>query len=298
MAKSTTMNGRTAARSKSDARRGRSTAKSPRRRFSAGGADRYELYQLAVQSPETDIEFLRDTYRRLRKKTPLHFREDFCGTALLCATWVQQGPRFTAEGFDLDPDPIAWGEVHNLEPLGKAAQRVTLHLKDVRESGHTPPDIRVAQNFSYGVFKTRAEMLAYFRTAHESLARDGIFVIDLYGGEEATSVMEETRRIEEGFTYVWDQARYLPGTSDYLCYIHFRFRDGSEMKRAFRYEWRYWTLAELRDLMYEAGFTQVDSYFEQTDDDDGDGNGEYVLDETGRTCQECAGWIAYLVAQK
>ena len=279
-------------------RREKSAHPARRAKYSARTADRYELYQLAVQSPDTDVEFLVDTFKRLRKRTPYRFREDFCGTALLSSTWVQQGPKYTAEGFDLDPDPVAWGLVHNVEKLGKAATRLTLHLKDVRAAGHATPDIRVAQNFSYCVFKKRAEMLEYFRAARASLARDGMFAIDLYGGYEATEEMEEARRIEEGFTYVWDQARYVPGTADYLCHIHFRFRDGTRLKKAFTYDWRYWTLAELRDLLFEAGFARVHSYFEQSDDDDGEGNGEFELDETGESCADCAGWVAYLVALK
>lgn len=276
----------------------RSRRPARRTKYSAKTADRYELYQLAVQSPENDIEFLATAFKRLRKRTAYSFREDFCGTALLSATWIGQGTKYTAEGFDLDPEPISWGLVHNLEPLGTAAARVTLHLKDVRAPGHRAPDIRVAQNFSYSVFKRRGEMLEYFRAAHASLVRDGMFVLDLYGGYEATEEMEESRRIEEGFTYVWDQARYLPGTADYLCHIHFRFRDGTKLRKAFTYDWRYWTLSELRDLLYEAGFARVQSYFEQSDRDDGEGNGEFELDETGASCEDCAGWVAYLLALK
>jgi hypothetical protein len=288
-------------RSISQSRRKPAAKRAPRPRrkpYSARTADRYELYQIAVQSPEDDLEFLVDTFKRYRKRTPYRFREDFCGTALLSATWAQLGPKHTAEGFDLDPEPIAWGLVHNLEPIGEVARRVTLHLKDVRAPGHRRPDIRVAQNFSYCVFKKRAEMLEYFRAARESLARDGMFALDLYGGTEATEERVDTRRVEEGFTYVWDQARYLPGTGDYLCHIHFRFRDGTRMKKAFTYDWRYWTLPELRDLLYDAGFARVRSYFEQTDDDDGDGNGEFLPDETGETSEDCAGWVAYLLAFK
>jgi hypothetical protein len=273
-----------------------SRAKAPR--YSAKTADRYELYQLAVQSPESDLEFLQRTFKRLRKRAPLHLREDFCGTALLSATWAGMSPRHTAEGFDLDHDPLAWGAVHNVEPLGAAAARVTLHQKDARAPGHRPCDLRIAQNFSYCIFKQRAELLEYFRSVRASLVDDGMFAIDVYGGTESTEEMEETRKIEEGFTYVWDQARYLPGTGDYTCHIHFRFRDGTEMKKAFTYSWRFWSLPELKDLLREAGFASVQSYFEQTDDKDGEGNGEYELDETGVTCENCAGWIAYVIALK
>jgi hypothetical protein len=278
--------------------RPRGRRKRRRVRFSARTADRYELYQIAVQSPEDDIEFLRRTYKKLRGHKALRFREDFCGTALLSATWVKHGPRCFAEGFDLDADPLAWGLVHNVEPLGKAAARVALHMKDVRSPGWFRPDIRVAQNFSYSVFKTRAEMLGYFRAARRSLARDGMFAIDLYGGYEATEEMVESRCITGGATYVWEQARYLPGSGDYLCHIHFRFRDRTRMKKAFTYDWRYWTLPELRDILRDAGFARVHAYFEQSDRTDGEGNGEFELDETGESCRDCAGWVAYLIALK
>jgi hypothetical protein len=252
-----------------------------------------------VQSPENDIAFLKRVYRRAAGRPALHFREDFCGTGLMCATWVQQGKQYTAEGFDLDPDPLAWGTKHNVEPLGpESAARVRLHRADARAPGDKPADIRVAQNFSYCILKERAALLEYFRIAHADLAEDGIFALDLYGGTEATVEMEEPRKIERGVTYVWDQAKYLPGSGDYTCHIHFRFRDGTEMKKAFTYEWRFYTMAELKDLLREAGFTRVTSYFEQTDSEDGSGNGVFVRDDTGATCEDCAGWIAYIIAQR
>ena len=58
------------------------------RRMNAKNADRYELYQRAVNSPEADIDFLEKAYRHYRGKDPLHFREDFCGTSALCAEWL------------------------------------------------------------------------------------------------------------------------------------------------------------------------------------------------------------------
>jgi SAM-dependent methyltransferase len=266
-------------------------------RYTARTADKYELYQIAVQSPENDVEFLTKVFKRLTKRAPKHFREDFCGTAALCAEWVRQGRAYTAEGFDVDPEPLAWGRAHNVEPLGKAADRVLLHRADVRARG-IAADVRVAQNFSYCVFKERATILDYFRRVRNELAPGGMFAIDIYGGTESTEELEEPRKIEGGFTYVWDQYRYLPGTGDYTCHIHFRFRDGTELKRAFTYEWRLWTMPELKDLLREAGFSDVRSFFEQTDDEDGTGNGDYLLDETGKSCENCAGWIAYLVALK
>jgi SAM-dependent methyltransferase len=265
-------------------------------RYTAATADKYELYQRAVQSPEVDVAFLARIFRRERGRDALHLREDFCGTGLVSAHWVRQGERHTAEGFDIDPDPVAWGLAHNVDGGARgepdAHERLALHLKDVREPGARAYDLRIALNFSYWVFKTRSELVEYFRAARESLVRDGVFVVDLYGGPDATEPMEETRRCR-GFTYVWKQREFFPGTADYACDIVFRFRDRSEMT-AFRYRWRLWSLTELRDALYDAGFARVDSYFEGTNSRGG-GDGNFRRGVRG---ENCAAWLAYLAALK
>ncbi len=261
----------------------------------ADKADKYELYQLSVQSPEEDIEFLANVYRDLRGQKALHFREDFCGTALLTAHWIKRGPDYTAEGFDIDTEPVDWGIKHNLRPLGDAADRAVLHIQDARLPSDKPPDVRCAQNFSYWVFKTRAEMSDYFRRAHVDLDDDGIFVIDLHGGPECFEPMEEETEMDEGFTYVWDQDEYWPIPSEAKSYIHFRFTDGSELHRAFSYEWRVWGLAELRDILEDVGFARVDCYWEGTDEDGESGNGIFTPEDKG---EHCLSYVAYLVAQK
>ncbi len=281
----------TAPRSSTRSRRGRN-ARARRPRFSAASADRYDLYQRAVQSPDLDTDFLARLFQRTRARKALHFREDFCGTGLLSAHWIQRGADHTAEGFDIDPEPVAWGLAHNFEPLGPAASRFSVHLKDVRSPGHRLYDLRVAQNFSYCVFKSRRELLGYFRAARESLVEDGIFVIDLHGGSEATDEMEEETRCG-GFTYVWDQVSFSPGTGEYRCHIHFRFPDGTEMKRAFSYDWRMWYLTELKDVLADAGFARVDAYFEGTDASGDGGDGIFRRGVRG---ENCPSWVAYLAA--
>ncbi len=264
-------------------------------RFTAKTADKYELYQLSVQSPQEDVEFLSDTYRKIRKKRPYHFREDFCGTALLSATWIGQGRKHSAEGFDIDPEPVTWGKNHHFADLGPAAKRMTFHIADVRRPSKNPPDVRCAQNFSYWVFKTRAEMLGYFKKARADIARDGIFVIDLQGGPEVYEAMEEETKIDAGFTYVWDQDEYWPVTSEAMFYIHFRFPDGSRMQRAFAYDWRIWSITELKEILEDAGFNQVDCYWEGTAEDGVSGDGIFTKEDKG---EACLSYVAYLVAQK
>ena len=169
-------------------------------RYTAATADPHELYQIAVQSPEADLAFLRRVYARKNVRPPRHLREDFCGTALLCATWAR----------------------HAI--IGDLVALTLLHPKDVRARSHRKPDIRVAQNFSYWIFRERSELLGYFRAARTDLARGGIFAIDVYGGPDAAEEIRDRRVVEGGFTYVWDQARYLPGSAEYDCHIHFHFR--------------------------------------------------------------------------
>src|SRR3989338_4388752 len=76
--------------------------------------DKYELYRKAVQSAETDVVFLRDTFKELKGKAPRVFREDFCGTFALSTEWIKLNPRHEAIGVDLDPEPMAYGRAHYL----------------------------------------------------------------------------------------------------------------------------------------------------------------------------------------
>ena len=269
-----------------------------RHKYTAATADKYELYQMAVQSADTDVDFLFETYKAINGRKPKHLREDFCGTALICCDWVCRGEGFTAEGYDLDPEPVAWGKQHNFKKVDKkkANDRIELFVEDARAPGRKAPDVRIAQNFSYWLFMKREELLEYFKLAHDSLAEDGIFVIDLYGGTEATDEMFEERKIEGGFTYVWDQDEYFPGTAEFFCNIHFKFRDGTELKNAFQYHWRVWGMAELKDLLLEAGFSEPTSYFEGDDEDEPEeGNGVFEADQRGENCES---WIGYLVSRK
>ena len=84
-------------------------------------ADKYELYQRAVQAPDADIAFLERVARRHSGRAARRLREDFCGTALLSSRWVARGPRNTAIAIDVDAEPLAWARKHNVGPLGEDA---------------------------------------------------------------------------------------------------------------------------------------------------------------------------------
>jgi SAM-dependent methyltransferase len=257
-------------------------------------ADRHELYEASVQNVEEECEFVAQRFSEIRGRTALSFREDFCGTASAACEWVRQGSQHTAIGVDIDPDVLAWGREHRLNRLTeKQRARLKLVESNVLDVRTDAVDVVGAFNFSYYLFKKRAEMLRYFRTVYDSLKDDGIFFLDAYGGYEAFEEMKEKTK-QEGFTYVWHQAKYYPVTGETLCHIHFRFPDGSKMKKAFTYDWRLWTLPEILELLEEAGFRKSTVYWEGADED-GEGDGIFTPEEKG---EADAGWIAYLVAEK
>lgn len=272
-------------RSKPNGKRGTSMARK---------ADKYLLYEQAVQCPESEIDFVSSTFRRLRGRPARRLREDFCGTASVCCEWVRRHGDNTAVGVDLNPVVLEWSRHNRLPELTPAqARRVFLVNNDVLKARPAPADIALAMNFSYWVFRERGLMRRYFRRVHSGLARDGVFFLDAYGGSEACSEQEESRK-EKGFTYIWDQAKYNPITGEMWCHIHFQFPDRSMMRRAFSYYWRLWTLPELREILQEAGFTSS-VYWENTDSRTGEGNGYYRRTERG---DADLSWIAYIVAEK
>ena len=265
-----------------------------RRRTMADKADIHELYEISVQNVEHEVEFLQTTFEQIRGRKAHLFREDFCGTASVCCQWVRQGEEYQAIGVDIDPSILEWGRKNRLAKLPTVDQaRVSLIESDVMTAQTPPPDILAAFNFSYFVFKTRDELRAYFNKAYDALTDDGVFFVDLFGGPEAQEETKEKTK-QKRFTYVWHQAEFHPVTNFIRCHIHFRFKDGSKIKKAFTYEWRLWSAPEIREVLAEAGFKNSTLYWEG-EDEDGEGNGEFTPDEKG---EADLAWIAYIVAEK
>ncbi len=260
------------------------------KRHSARTSDRHDLYQLAVQTTDADIAFIDRVYGRAFGRRPLTLREDFCGTALLCAAWVRSRPERFAFGVDLDPAVLDWGRAHNISPLGGAARRVHLHRGNVLHRKQVRVDVQVAFNFSWWVFKTRAELVRYFRAVRASIRRRaGLFLLDIHGGFDSFKNLKERRR-HPGFTYIWEQASFNPLDARTRCHIHFDFPDGTRMRRAFTYDWRWWSCAETKEALLDAGFGRVEFYAEGTTKS-GRGNGVYRLAERIDNDASYVNWI-------
>ena len=264
-----------------------------KRRSMAERADKHVLYEKSVQCVESEIDFIDETFRQLRGRKARVLREDFCGTANTSCEWVRRRRRNRAIGVDLDADVLAWGQKHNVAKLKDAASRITLVNEDVVEVQTEPVDAVLAMNFSYWIFQQRQLMRAYFQRVRDALTDDGIFFLDAFGGSDA--YLEEKEKTKIGrFTYIWDQASFNPVNADCVCHIHFKFPDGSKLRKAFSYTWRLWTVPEIREILEEAGFTRSTVYLQGTDED-GEGDGEFEPAESG---DADAAWIAYIVAEK
>ena len=260
----------------------------------ADKADIHELYEESVQNVENEVEFLKTTFTELTGRTAYLFREDFCGTASLACEWVKQGTEYSAIGVDYDPSVLEWGRMNRVGRLDTEDQaRVSLIESDVQTVETPRVDILAAFNFSYWIFEERAQMLNYMRRCYDSIKDDGVLFMDMFGGPESFEETKEKTK-QKGFSYIWDQAEFHPVTNHMQCYIHFKFKDGSKIKRAFSYAWRLWTSPEIRDLLLEAGFGNVTVYWEG-EDEDGEGDGVFTPNDKG---EADLAWIAYIVAEK
>jgi hypothetical protein len=262
-------------------------------KLTARNADLHWLYEKSVQNAEVEVVFINEVYEKTFGHKPVSLREDFCGTANLCAEWIKLDETKTALGVDYDEPTLQWGRENNLAPLGDRAQAVTLIRDDVRNVRSPQTDVLAATNFSWWGFKTRDQLAGYLRNCHASLKDEGMMMMDCYGGPEAQIPQEEERE-QDGFDYIWDQDTFNPITNEITCYIDFNFEDGSQMKKAFSYDWRLWSLPETCDLLKECGFSRAVVYWEGTDED-GEPDGEFQLSLVGDLAPA---WVAYIMAFK
>ncbi len=263
-------------------------------KYTARTADKHELYEKAVQCPEADIDFVIETFCREHGSKPRMLREDFCGTASAAVDFVKRSRKNRAIGVDLDADTLEWGRRHHVSRLGRRAGDITLINANVLDVTEPKVQVILGMNFSYFIFKERKNLLRYFRTALESLEPGGMLFLDAYGGSQAQMPQKEKKKCK-GFTYIWDQHAYNPVTSEVVNYIHFRFPDGSKLKRAFTYEWRLWTLREITEALEEVGFADARVYWEGWDEENDEGDGDFQpVDEA----ENCDGWIAYVVGRR
>lgn len=214
----------------------------------------HRLYERAVQSPELDLAFLEKAYARHVGGEPETLREDFCGTALMSARWVESDPEREALGVDLDASVLARAEDHGLDE--EERERLELRREDVRWRSPRAYDLVVAMNFSWAVLEDTA-LDEYLATARACC--DGLLALELFGGA-GLEVPGAAEHPLDGFTYVWTQrsfdGRHLEAT------LSFVLDDGRRFDDAFRYRFVLRPFGELVGRLERAGFEHTALYVE------------------------------------
>jgi len=215
--------------------------------------DRHELYEQAVQSPAMQARFIRSLHSAPAEQ-PVTLGEDFSAAGAIARAYVELHPGAGAVCVDLDG--------HALDRLRELldtayASAMTTRCADVFDADD-PADIIAALNFSLCEIHSRDRLVAYLRHARTRLNPGGILVADLYGGADAMAVGESEEELPGGVRYVWEQRHADPLTGRVVNAMHFHLPTGETLRDAFLYDWRLWTVPELRDAMTEAGFTSTE----------------------------------------
>lgn len=243
--------------------------------------DRYDCYELCVQSPRDLVPFLRGVHGG----DPQSLREDFCGTAAISRAWL--GPAIA-----VDIEPVVIEEARRRGAKG----HVELRYADcVIADDRDPADVIFVGNFSIGYIHARKRLVNYLASSRSRLRSGGVFVCDTYGGASAFKVgnVERMHTAPDGtiVKYLWRQDRVDPLTSRVRTSLHFRvIREAeviSDWADAFTYDWRLWSIAELREAMAEAGFATTEVYARTDLDDRGNAMPVREPAELGETWFVC-----------
>ncbi len=257
--------------------------------------NKYRLYEKSVQSPIPHVESFAAIYKEIHGKPARHLREDFCGTFQISCAWVKKNLNNTAVGIDLDPEPLQYGKKNHFAKLSKDQQkRLTIRNANVLTPTARKADLIIGCNFSFYIFKERKILLEYFKSCLKSLGQNGSLLLEMAGGPGMIATLKEQKTVidrgKSKFTYIWDQKYFDPITHDAQYAIHFKLSNGEMIKNAFFYDWRLWTIPEIKDLLLEAGFSKACVYWET--EHDGKGTGEYTEQEHG---DNSFAWIAYVI---
>jgi hypothetical protein len=258
----------------------------------------YLLYERSVQRAKEQVKFLDESFESETGKKAILLREDFCGTFWISTEWIKADPRHRAIALDLDAKPLNYGRKTHLKPLSaEQKSRLEIYKKNVLTPPKKKVDLICACNFSFFSLKTEALLFKYFKAAHDSLTTNGGLMLEMAGGAGFIETGIESKAIrsrELNFRYYWEQKSYDPITQEGHYAIHFKMKDGEKIQNAFQYDWRIWTIKEIKFLMKLAGFRRSVVYWEASDPS-GEGTGEYVAMENGDNAHS---WMCYVMGIK
>ena len=159
-------------------------------------------------------------------------------------------------------------------------------------------DIVGVGNFSYCAFAPWDDLVKYFTCARRSLKKNGVIIIEAAGGPGMTEELRETTTFKRNgkfwFRFIWSQRAFDPIRHSLRFSISFQLPDETLLKDVFAYDWRLWTLPELRRALEDAGFSAVKWYWEDRDRH-GKLSGPHRLVEKGKNDRS---WVSFVVGLK
>lgn len=274
--------------------------------------NKFDLYTLCAQNPPRDARALLaialDQLAK-RREAPV-LAEDFSGAAALSRAWCTLLPKARAVAVDHDPEALAHARKH---------PRVRLIQSDVL-AVNAPADVLAVLNFSICELHDRRTLLKYLKHARSRLRRSGCMICDIYGGADCFATGVVSQRVQgprgERITYRWEQRIADPLTARVTNAMHFAVappksrskttragavRSGQSRKplrldNAFVYDWRLWSVPELRDAMLEAGFSAVQIYPRTADAIDQ--HGQLYLSPIEDAFELASGFNVFVVARR
>ena len=231
---------------------------------------KYHLYTCAVQDPKETVKTIDSIFTQNFKKNALSIREDFCGTFLVGCEWIKSSANRKAVGIDLGAEPLKYADnnISNLLDTQERA-RAILHRQDVRIPTLPRVDVIIAENFSFYVLQKRAELVSYFRTCLSSLEKEGLLILDMIGGREFTAtprrdvkpLKKSETKLASNVFYRWTQRSFNPVTNNGQYSIDFKIKNKWH-NEVFQYDWRVWTIPEVKEALVDAGFDEVLIYWD------------------------------------
>lgn len=267
--------------------------------MSTRDAERFRLYEIAV----TNAAMLARFCKAVAPRSARLMREDFSGTGALARAWADLSPNHRAIAIDKDASVLRYADTH---------PRLALKASNVLRA-RDRADAIAATNFALGYWHTRHDLVAYLAHVRACLNPSGVFIADMYGGATAFELGTQRRRIAHptggSFWYEWEQREADALTARVLNTIHFVLPRKAKRQRAFpapssprpralrnafTYDWRLWSIPELREAALDAGFARIDFYASLGDAMDQHGNLYPRPLAPGEPLD--SDWVVYIVA--
>ncbi|CAM8897958.1 unnamed protein product [Rhodiola kirilowii] len=281
---------------------------------------KFSLYQQSVQSPKGDISYLLKFFLMyVGGRVPLHFQEDFCGTALLSTEWIRNDTRRTAIGLDLDLEALEWCLENNVSKIGSDGySRISLFHGNVLQPGESVllkcrirelmSDIKLQSlqddakpDSVDSSIQMNSNMATDEKFQKNSLllpARDIICAFNY-----SCCCLHKRGELVTYFRhYIWEQEEFDIVQRKTRISLHFHLKkQQKKIRHAFSYSWRLWSLPEIKDCMEEAGFQSVHFWMRQMPDTEnskiteGFGVGRDLKYEEVTKFEQQDAWNAYIV---